>query len=124
MPSTREREEHAEPAHDAHVVDHLVNPELHALLRADVISDIETKREPLEQVELEAEAAGTGEPLRAGLVGRAGAEREVKVEAADAAAEPAHLAVSQRPHQVPEEELHRPLLRLDQADEPLLALDH
>src|SRR6186713_428709 len=121
LSSARERNEQAQAAEHDDVVHDLVHAELHTLLRVDDVFRVETQREPLVEVEFHAEAGGTRESDVAGFDGGPASERYLEVVATDGAAEPAHLAVGERPHQMPEKELNRVLLAFDDVDETLLA---
>src|SRR6185369_10163202 len=93
------------------------------LLGMDDVARLEPHREPFGEIEFETEAARAGDAQVAGLDRRAAAEHDVEVEAPDRAAHPAHLAVGERPHEIAEKEVLRVVLRLDDADEALLALN-
>ena len=94
-----EREEDGEARRGVEVVDDALVA-LRRALAVDQIAKVHPEVEPLGEVELHADAARVADAL-AGSVDGAGAERHVKVEASDRAAEPAHLAVRERPDQVP-----------------------
>src|SRR5687767_9334503 len=89
-----------------------------------MVPNIEPQRKPFGQVELHAEPRRASQTEIARLDRRAPAEREIKVEAPDRSAEPAHFAVSERPHQVTEEKLDRIFLDLDEVDQSLAAVVH
>src|ERR1700722_7019133 len=101
--STRERNEHAHAEGEDDVVHDVLVADERFL--QDVIAQVGPEREPLAEEELRPEAGAPGEAARGRVVGHAGAEGEVEIEATDAAPHPAQLAVGERPDEVTEVEV-------------------
>src|SRR5512143_2707356 len=108
--SAPERNEDAHAERDQDVVHQVLLAD--ELLLEDVIAHVQTEREPFAEVPLRSDAGAAGHADRRRVVGDAGAEGEVEVEAAEAAAHPAKLAVGERPDQVAEIQHARLVVRL------------
>src|SRR5580698_3397537 len=112
--STPERNEHTGTQCDDDVVDEVLVP--YQNLLEHVVTGVESECKPVPEEKLGAEPCASGYALRRRVVGHAGADGYVEVEAADAVAHPPQLAVSESPDEMTEVEPSGPVGPIEHLD--------